>query len=111
MNSYIKAIIFLATLSLLGCSSKPNVEVSIQPNRSWGNLAFFIQATSDDVVVKNVIINRGNCNLPPGTAKDIERTVKLKFGQSYQGFSINCKVDDVKEIEVETDVGEFVFSF
>jgi len=106
-----KTAIGMAILLLFGCSSEPNIEVSIQPNQHWGTLVFIIQATTDEVIVKNVVINRGNCALPPGTAKDIERTVKLGFGQSYRGYSPSCTVNDVKEIEVTTNAGGFTFSF
>jgi len=103
--------IWAATLSLLGCSSKPDIEVTISPNQYWGPLVFNVQSTGDSATVKGVRINRGNCPLPAGTSKDLERTVKLGFGNSYQGFSPSCKVNDVKEIEVTTDAGTFTFHF
>ena len=108
-----KMAMSMVALLLFGCSSEPNIEVSIQPNQYqyWRTLVFIIQATTNEVVVTNVVVNRGNCALPLGTAKDIERTVKLGFGQSYRGYTPSCTVDDVKEIEVTTNAGKFTFSF
>lgn len=111
MKIKINIAIFLAISSLSGCSSEPNIEVSIQPNQYHGSLVFIIQAIADEVVVENVVINRGNCVLPAGTAKDIDRTVKLGFGQNYRGYSPSCTVNDVKEIKVTTDEGTFTFNF
>lgn len=111
MKIKIKTAICIAILSLSGCSSEPNIEVSIESNQYHGSLVFTIQATTDEVIVKNVVINRGNCALPAGTAKDIERTVKLGFGQNYRGYSPSCTVNDVKEIEVTTNEGAFTFTF
>lgn len=106
-----KSAILLIAFSLLGCSSEPNVEISIQTNQHWGTLVFNVQAISDEVIIEDVIINRGNCMLAPGTATDIERTVNLRFGESYRGYSPYCTVNDVREIELATNSGTFNFSF
>lgn len=97
---------------LPACSaSKSDVEVSLQTNPHWGTLMYNIQANTNDVVISEVVVNRGNCTVPAGTAAELGRTVKLKFGQSWRGYSPNCKVADVKEVTVTTGRGTFTFGF
>jgi len=101
---------FAATLP--ACSeSKPDVDVSIRTNSHWGTLVYNIQATTEDVVISDVSVNRGNCTIPPGTAAELKRQVNLKFGQEWRGYSHNCKVDNVKEVTVTTSRGTFTFNF
>ncbi|HCG8200810.1 TPA: hypothetical protein NJ509_005345 [Vibrio parahaemolyticus] len=88
-----------------------DIEVSISTNSHWGTLVFDLQAITDTTVINNVVINRGNCRLPAGTASELSRNVSLKFGQTYTGYSNNCTVDNVKEIEVTSSAGTFVYTF
>ncbi|AEH33840.1 hypothetical protein DEB41_10550 [Vibrio anguillarum] len=88
-----------------------DIEVSISTNSHWGTLVFDLQAITDSTVISNVVINRGNCRLPAGTASELSRNVSLKFGQTYTGYSNNCTVDSVKEIEVTSSAGTFVYTF
>ncbi|EHU0376103.1 hypothetical protein NMR33_000402 [Vibrio cholerae] len=88
-----------------------DIEVSISTNSHWGTLVFDLQAITDNTVISNVVINRGNCRLPTGTASELSRSVSLKFGQTYTGYSNNCTVDSVKEIEVTSSAGTFVYTF
>ncbi|MGB6291341.1 MAG: hypothetical protein WBF78_00225 [Vibrio anguillarum] len=87
-----------------------DIEVSISTNSHWETLVFDLQAITDNTVISNVVINRGNCRLPAGTASELSRNVSLKFGQTYTGYS-NCTVDSVKEIEVTSSAGTFVYTF
>ncbi|MBF4257494.1 hypothetical protein [Vibrio anguillarum] len=88
-----------------------DIEVSISTNSHWGTLVFDLQAITDNTVISNVVINRGNCRLPAGTSSELSRNVSLKFGQTYTGYSNNCTVDNVKEIEVTSRAGTFVYTF
>ncbi|EOW9436496.1 hypothetical protein ACOCGN_003070 [Vibrio cholerae] len=88
-----------------------DITVSISTNSHWGTLVFDLQAIADNTVISNVVINRGNCRLPTGTASELSRNVSLKFGQTYTGYSNNCTVDSVKEIEVTSSAGTFVYTF
>ncbi|GLO59602.1 hypothetical protein MACH09_01100 [Vibrio sp. MACH09] len=88
-----------------------DIEVSISTNSHWGSLVFDLQAITNNTVISNVVINRGNCRLPAGTASDLSKAVQLKFGETYTGYSNNCTVDNVKEIEVTSNAGTFVYSF
>ncbi len=76
-----------------------------------GNIGFDLQAIADNTVISNVVINRGNCRLPAGTASELSRNVSLKFRQTYTGYSNNCTVDGVIEIEVTSSAGIFVYTF
>ncbi len=119
MNPPIRTIVI--TLILLGvtaCSDQEeaqtitaDIEVSISTNPHWGTLTFDIQAITDSTVISNVIVNRGNCRLPAGTSSELSRNVSLQFGETYTGYSNNCTVDSVKEIEVTSSAGTFVYTF
>ncbi|MFA0000463.1 MULTISPECIES: hypothetical protein [Vibrio] len=88
-----------------------DIEVSISTNSHWGSLVFDLQAITDNTVITDVVINRGNCRIPAGTASELSRNVSLKFGETYTGYSDNCTVDNVKEIEVTSTAGAFVYTF
>lgn len=88
-----------------------DIEVSISTNEHWGTLIFNLQAITDNTIISNVVINRGNCRLPAGTTSELSRTVNLSFGETYTGYSNNCTVDSVKEIEVTSSAGTFVYTF
>lgn len=88
-----------------------DIEVSISTNSHWGTLVFDLQAITDSTVISNVVINRGNCRLPAGTTSELSRNVSLQFGQTYTGYSNNCTVDNVKDIEVTSSAGTFVYTF
>ncbi len=112
MRLLLCAVIASMAAALPACSaSKPDVGVSLEANPHWGNLMYNTQATADDVTIRDVVVNRGSCNDPLGTAFELSSAVKLKFGQTWQGYSTNCKVDNVKDLTVTTGRGTFTFSF
>ena len=119
MNTLIRTILMtLLLFSITACSEQEpvqtvtaDIEVSISTNPHWGTLVFDIQAITDSTVISNVIVNRGNCSLPAGTASEISRNVSLKFGETYTGYSNSCTVDSVKEIEVTSSAGTFIYAF
>lgn len=92
-------------------AGKPDVVVSIGKNQFHGTLTFDIQSVADKATIWDVSVNRGNCVLPEGTAADVDRTITLGFGQTYRGYSNNCQMQSVREIEVITENGKFVFNF
>ncbi|MGF1828914.1 hypothetical protein L4D04_06910 [Photobacterium angustum] len=89
----------------------PDIEVSISTNSNYGSLVFSLQAIADDTTITDVVINRGNCRIPAGTAAELSRHVSLKFGKTFRGYSNNCTVNDVKEITVTSSAGTFAFTF
>lgn len=109
--------LMLAISGLTACSEEEpevlaaDVEVSIRTNEHWGSLVFDIQSISDSTTISNVVVNRGSCSIPNGTQSELNRTVTLKFGETYTGYSNNCTVNKVKEIEVTSSAGTFVYSF
>ena len=102
----------LASGLLGGCSlfASPDVEVTISTNPYWGTLVFDIQAIQDSAKITEVILNRGNCKLPAGTAADIRRGVNLAYGRTYRGHG-HCTAENIKEIDVTTERGQFTFYF
>lgn len=114
LRNRLMAIALLAALAatLPACqSSTPDVSVTLRTNPNWGTLMFDIQAETDNVQVSQVVINRGHCTLPAGTALDLKRTVELQLGQTWRGYSPECAIRHVKEMEVTTGKGTFVFRF
>lgn len=119
MNTLIRTIMMSVLIfGVTACSEQEDVktvtadiEVSMSTNPHWGTLVFDIQAVTDSTVITGVVINRGNCRLPAGTASELSRNVSLKFGETYTGYSNNCTVDSVKEIEVTSSAGTFVYTF
>ncbi len=54
-----------------------DIEVSISPNTQWGTLVLELQAIPENTVISDVVINRGNCRLPDGTASELSRNVSF----------------------------------
>ncbi|WP_414931705.1 hypothetical protein [Vibrio europaeus] len=119
MNPLIRTIMMsMLLLGVTACNEQEetqtvtaDIEVSISTNPHWGTLTFDIQAITDSTVISDVVINRGNCRLPAGTTSELSRNVSLKFGETYTGYSNNCTVGSVKEIEVTSSAGTFVYTF
>lgn len=107
----------IAIIALLtsGCSgqSEPDIKISLNSKDAlFGPMVMVnIQAISDEVLIKDLVINRGNCPLMPTTVDSLSRTPKLKFGQTYQGLTNHCRLNDITEINVTTDEGTFSFNF
>ena len=67
-----------------------------------------IQSKVDSIVINNVTINRGNnCNIND-YSRDKFLPANLKFGR-YTRLSIDCDVNYIKEVEVETNLGNYKF--
>lgn len=117
-----QSVRYAVTMALLigatGCTEQEespealaDIEVSISTNSHWGSLVFDLQAITNNTIITDVVINRGNCRIPAGTASELSRNVSLKFGETYTGYSNNCTVDNVKEIEVTSTAGTFIYTF
>ncbi|MEZ8372561.1 hypothetical protein AB6C94_24705 [Vibrio splendidus] len=119
LNQSVRYAITIALLiGATGCTEQEespeavaDIEVSISTNSHWGSLVFDLQAITNNTIITDVVINRGNCRIPAGTASELSRNVSLKFGETYTGYSDNCTVDNVKEIEVTSTAGTFIYTF
>ncbi|NOI33470.1 hypothetical protein F0250_05735 [Vibrio cyclitrophicus] len=119
LNQSVRYAVTMALfIGVTGCTEQEespeavaDIEVSISTNSHWGSLVFDLQAITNNTVITDVVINRGNCRIPAGTASELSRNVSLKFGETYTGYSNNCTVDNVKEIEVTSTAGTFVYTF
>jgi hypothetical protein len=106
----------LVTLSLAGCAdnnSKLPVEVSINDvdDSPLYHSQIEIQAVTDDVQISKVTVNRGNnCSVIYWLNWSGSGVSSLKFGQGDVGKT-SCAMDSIKEVDVETDKGDFSFSF
>lgn len=96
-------------LGLGGCGSTPiNVTLDSEPN-PWTDSPItyaVISAKVDEVKIKKVTVNRGNCVIRGYSS----RGGKLSFGQQIKA-QLGCDADVVKEISVETDSDTYDFSF
>jgi len=89
---------------LTGCGDAP-VDVSLESSTTGNGSRVVISSRVDDVELQGFSINRGNCR-----GSFFEKGRHLKFGQISKIFA-SCNPENVKEVEVKTDQGEFTFSF
>ncbi|SEL24156.1 hypothetical protein [Acinetobacter sp. DSM 11652] len=111
--------LLLIFVGISACHSDSSLPVSVRldlmpnqfhiPNNPYTPAYFnsvIIQATTDQVTVENIVINRGQCPLSSWR----KRMSTLKFGQSFQSV-IDCNIEQVREVTVKTNQGEFTFNF
>ena len=89
---------------LSGCGESP-VEVRLEPSEEGHVTHVVISGVVDDVQLKGFTINRGNC-----TGSFFEKGRHLKFGESSKIYG-GCHINEVKEVEIDTDQGEYTFTF
>lgn len=65
-----------------------------------------IQANTDQITVEKVKVNRGQCPINYW----IHSNPNLKFGQELTGV-LRCDANQVLEVDVITDQGDFTFNF
>lgn len=115
MKSSTKLYCFVPLMfAFFGCSgeSDAGIEITIETqNAMFGMYTVNIQAVSDLVILKNVTVNRGNCMIRPNELEALKKQPKLKFGQTYKVWGGGCKLDQIKEVQVETEKGVFDFNF
>ncbi|WP_443698763.1 hypothetical protein [Pseudomonas sp.] len=90
-----------ALISACGRSETSPIEVSL--GQSMGLPDVYLQAITDKVTIKGLKINRGSCmGMGPSLPAD------LVFGERRTISVYGCTV---KEVSVETDHGNFTYSF
>ena len=105
-----------ATVATCGClNSKPNVDIETRDkvNPVFGVRYVLVKAkaTEDNVIVKDIIVNRGNCKIEnvDFLSKEPILPKKLKFGESVSvSFSGPC---EASEVEVVTNTGRWTESY
>ena len=104
------ALATLVAFSLTACGGEtPSVEV--EKYQEWNqyslqyNAFIRVRAVEDVVVVKNVVVNRGNMKLPYGF-----KQMTLNFGQSST-MRVWGDMNAIKEVQVTTDKGTWTFNF
>lgn len=90
------------------------IEVTFNVNefnsKVYGKIAYniVIQAKADEVVVNDVIINRGNnCSIGEYDHNN-KLPANLNFGRLIE-LSISCDANYVREVEVKTNYGNYEF--
>lgn len=84
--------------------------VNTTVSQGYGHLVYdiAIQSKVDNIVVNDIIINRGNnCNISD-YVREKYLPAKLKFGR-YTQFLTSCDVNYIKEVEVMTNLGNYTF--
>ncbi len=99
-------------------SSETPIEVNmeVRPDPVYGLPTTFVMVLSkvDLINIKQILINRGNCHI-----MNWKGSPELKFGQyvtvaiskAGNGKIPGCTSANIKEVKVETDTGEYIFSF
>ena len=90
------------------------IDVTFPPNMDasqiHGHLVYdiAIQSKVDNIVVNEIIINRGNnCNIND-YMREKYLPANLNFGR-YTKFSTGCDVNYIKEVEIKTNLGNYKF--
>ncbi|WP_368914247.1 hypothetical protein [Providencia sp. 1701011] len=118
--------IVVSTAIMAGCSDKdPSdiLRVNINTTQSSHNFSgsrssyrtINLTSLSDDLIIKNVKVNRGNCN--PHLANP-NKPYKLTYGKSasynyylFNGYSKTSHTCDVVEVQVDTNNGVLNYKF
>lgn len=108
-KSTLKKLVAVAlVLGLTGCGDAPvEVTLDMAPGLDGFSPLKYLVVTSkvDDVRLTNIKVNRGNCKTFNWRGPN-----PLQFGQEKRGM-LTCDLDQVKEVVVETDKGEYTFTF
>jgi len=84
--------------------------VNTTVSQGYGHLVYdvAVQSKVDNIVVNDIIINRGNnCNIND-YMREKYLPAKLKFGR-YAQFLTGCDVNYINEVEVKTNLGNYKF--
>lgn len=98
-------LFILLNVSACNAEQECPVEVIVYPAK-YGSYAK-VTSLVDDITITGVIANRGNIK-ENNWGKPLPKT--LKFGEKVESFFL-ARVDDFKEIEVQTDRGNWTFKF
>jgi hypothetical protein len=102
--------IAIITFSLIGCGT--SVEDEIEIRASNGNIE--IQSVTDMVVIKKIIVNRGNCQIIVGRGATrkvyIPENLVLRYGK-ITTISTLCNNDEIREVEITTENGSTTVGF
>ena len=107
------ALATLVAVGLTACGGGGSPSVEVEKYQEWNQFSqqygayIRVRAIEDEVVVKNVVVNRGNMSLRYGF-----EPMRLKFGQTtdvrVEGRNI---MGAIKEVSVTTDKGTWTFNF
>lgn len=116
MKSSISQAFFAITIAFLfsACSlnDDPEIEVTVDhhpySNNLWKATIINIQSLTDETVIKEVVINRGNCkNL---NHSELGNGKPLKYGEAYTTMTF-CKINEIREVTVTTNKNSYIFTF
>ena len=121
----IVALSLLLTTGLYGCNSEAEaantikLQVSLMPNQhglGYGPSAYVIVTSLEDqpVEITDILVNRGNsCEMPGKFTRKtnaLSTSKKYAFGEAGSAV-VRCSISDVREVQVQTDRGVYVFTF
>lgn len=116
MKSSISQTFFALAIAFLfsACSlnGDPEIEVTVDhhpySNNLWKATIINIQSLADETVIKEVVINRGNCaNL---NHSKLGNGKPLKYGEVYTAMTF-CKINEIREVTVTTNKSSSTFTF
>jgi len=108
-------IVLLLSLSVTACSSKNEIDVNIatNPYSPWGASIIYVQSVDNEVIVREVVINRGNCVTNYPVADHENKPIKrkaLKYGETFSPTTL-CKLHEIREVSVTTDKDTYTYTF
>lgn len=91
----------------------PKLEVTTYPGQLTELLAqVTVRSLEDNITIKDVTFNRGNCKLMDNVAKKLKEVggLKLAFGETFVTLT-TCAVGSIRETTITTDRGEVTYTF
>lgn len=88
---------------------KAPIRIELKLNSAYAELGIGkieVQATTDQVIINQIIVNRGQCS---AIDNSIPMPVTLSFGRTYTGYINNCALDKVIEVQINTNLGNWTF--
>ncbi len=113
-----KYIIFIVAMFFVACGGEDKAPIEVSLYTQGRSNSIDITSLVDSVKIKNVIINRKKCDVNTinsrGWITNFSEAIKdkpmiLNFGQTSSKIFTLC--DKILEVNVETDYGDWTFSF
>ncbi|GEM_PF-1965478 len=104
--NYRKTIFAICMAGLISPSLASETPFEVSLGMSQRIPTIILETVTDQVTVTSYNVNRGNCD--PRINRMFTMPATFKFGQS---ISIPAPACNVKEISIETNLGNYVYSF
>lgn len=97
-------VLIFALFAFSAQSAQSPIQLGKGYNVNQHGTNVYLTATTDSVVIKQVVVNRGNCKTFPGGLV-AQLPVRLKYGEQF--YMLTPPGCNVIEVQVVTDKGPF----